>query len=250
MAEQLSFDLPYRQALGREDFFVSPANALAVVMVESPMPWPGGRLVLSGPEGSGKTHLTHVWASRAGARIVSARDLRDEDVPDLAHGPIAVEDVPEIAQDMAAQKALFHLYNLVLSEGHPLLLTGRLDPALWNLSLPDLQSRVQSAQHVALNPPDDALLAAVVTKLFNDRQLMPKPDVIPYLVARMDRTFAAAGEMVDRMDRAAMAEGRTLTRSLAARLLGTPTLELDEPDQSPRPSPRQSPGATADRQRD
>ncbi|MGE4325544.1 MAG: DnaA/Hda family protein [Pseudodonghicola sp.] len=231
MAEQLSFDLPIRQALGRDDFFVSPANALAVVMVESPTPWPGGRLVLSGPEGSGKTHLTHVWASRAGARIVSARELREEDVPDLAQGPAAIEDVPEIAQDMEAQKALFHLYNLMLSDGQPLLLTGRRDPTLWGLSLPDLQSRMQSAQHIGLTPPDDALLAAVLTKLFADRQLAPKPDVIPYLVQRLDRTFAAAAEMVERMDRAALAEGRTLTRALAARLLGTPTLELDEPEQ-------------------
>ena len=237
MAEQLSFDLPIRQALGREDFFVSPANALAVVMIESPTPWPGGRMVLSGPAGSGKTHLAHVWAARAGARIVAARDLAGADVPALAHGPLVVEDVPEIARDRAAQDALFHLYNLMLSEGHPLLLTGRRDPALWDLELPDLQSRMQSAQHIGLTPPDDALLAAVLTKLFADRQLSPKPDVIPYLVARLDRTFAAAGEMVEKMDRAALAEGRTMTRSLAARLLGTPTLELEEPDQ---PDPARS----------
>ncbi|MDX2485391.1 MAG: DnaA/Hda family protein [Pseudodonghicola sp.] len=219
MAEQLSFDLPVRQALGREDFFVSPANALAVAMVEGVPPWSGGRLVLSGPARSGKTHLTHVWAAETGAQIVSASSLRDEDAPVLARGPVAVEDVPEIAQDETAQKALFHLYNLVLSEGHALLLTGRLDPALWQLGLPDLQSRMQSAQHVALSPPDDALLMAILTKLFSDRQLAPKPDVIPYLVARMDRTFAAAEAIVERLDRAALAEGRTLTRVLAARLL-------------------------------
>jgi len=226
MAEQLSFDLPVRQALGREDFFVSPANALAVVMVESPTPWPGGRLVLSGPAGAGKTHLAHVWATSTGARIVQAADLREEDVPELARGPLVVEDVPRIAADPEAQAALFHLYNLVLSEGHALLLTGRLDPTHWMLSLPDLQSRMQSAQHVALNPPDDALLTAVLTKLFADRQLAPKPDVIPYLVARMDRTFADAGAIVERLDRAALAEGRTLTRALAARLLdGEPPQE-------------------------
>ncbi len=227
MAEQLSFDLPVRQALGREDFFVSPANALAVAMVEGVPPWSGGRLVLSGPARSGKTHLTHVWASETGARIVSAHSLRDEDVPDLAQGPVAVEDVPEIARDMTAQKALFHLYNLVLSEGHALLLTGRLDPALWQLGLPDLQSRMQSAQHMALSPPDDALLMAILTKLFSDRQLAPKPDVIPYLVARMDRTFAAAGAIVEQLDRAALAEGRTLTRALAARLLDSDAPQED-----------------------
>lgn len=228
MAEQLSFDLPVRQALGREDFFVSPANAVAVAMIESAAPWPGGRLVLSGPAGSGKTHLAHVWAARTGARIVPARSLREADVPQLAAGPVAVEDVPGIASDLDAQKALFHLYNMMLSERRALLLTGRLDPALWQLSLPDLQSRVQAAQHAALDPPDDALLSAVLTKLFADRQLAPKPDVIPYLITRMDRSFAAAGQIVDRLDRLALAEGRTLTRALAARLL-----DRAPPDETP-----------------
>ncbi|MDF1718259.1 MAG: DnaA/Hda family protein [Antarcticimicrobium sp.] len=228
MAEQLSFDLPVRQALGREDFFVSPANAVAVAMIESATPWPGGRLVLSGPAGSGKTHLAHVWAARTGARIIPARSLREADVPRLAAGPVAVEDVPGIATDLDAQKALFHLYNLMLSERRALLLTGRLDPALWRLSLPDLQSRVQAAQHAALDPPDDALLSAVLAKLFADRQLAPKPDVIPYLITRMDRSFAAAGQIVDRLDRLALAEGRTLTRALAARLL-----DRASPDETP-----------------
>ena len=67
MAEQLSFDLPVRAALGREDFFVSPANAEAVAMVEGWQGWPSRKLVLTGPAGAGKTHLAHVWAGLAGA---------------------------------------------------------------------------------------------------------------------------------------------------------------------------------------
>lgn len=218
MAEQLSFDLPAKTALGREDFFVSPSNALAVAML-SASSWPGNKLVLTGPAGSGKTHLTHVWANETGGQIVAARDLQSADVPTLATGPVAVEDVPTIAGDIEAQKTLFHLHNLTLAEGNTLLMTGLLAPKFWELPLPDLQSRVQGTQHVALEPPDDALLSAVLAKLFMDRQLSPKPDVISYLVKHMDRRFDTAAHIVARLDEVALAERREITRALAIRVL-------------------------------
>lgn len=218
MAQQLSFDLPAKTALGREDFFVSPANALAVAMI-SASSWPGNKLVLTGPAGSGKTHLAHVWAGETGGHIIKAMDLRHDDVPTLAQGPVAVENVPEIADDPDKQKTLFHLHNLVLAEGHALLMTGRLAPKFWELPLADLQSRVQGAHHVALDPPDDALLCAVLAKLFIDRQLNPKPDVISYLVKHIDRQFDTAAQVVERLDRAALSERRVISRTFAARLL-------------------------------
>lgn len=220
MESQLHFDLPVKPALGRGDFFVSPANALAVAMIDMSESWTGGKLVLSGPDGAGKTHLAHVWAAASGAQIIAARDLTSAEIPALASRSVAVEDVPDIAADPQAQEALFHLHNLVLAEGHRLLLTGRAAPRHWHLSLPDLQSRVEGAHHVALNPPDDVLLAAVLAKLFADRQITPKPDLIPYLVTRIDRSFDAAATIVARLDRAALAQARPLTRALAVRLLG------------------------------
>lgn len=220
MARQLSFDLPAMTALGREDFFVSPANALAVAMISARI-WPGGKLVLTGPEGAGKTHLAHVWASETGARIIEATALAETDIPELAAGPVAVEDVPLLAGDDARQALLFHLHNLTLANGHPLLLTGRAAPGFWDLALPDLQSRVDAAQHVALDPPDDALLGAVLAKLFVDRQLSPGPEVISYLVKHMDRSFEAAARTVAALDRIALDEKRDITRALAVRLLST-----------------------------
>ncbi len=218
MARQLSFDLPAKTALGREDFFVSPANALAVAMI-SATSWPGNKLVLSGPAGSGKTHLAHVWAQETGGRIIQSSSLQYVQVPELSKTAIAVEDVPAIASDMDQQRALFHLHNLVLAEGNALLMTGRTTPKFWQLPLADLQSRVEGAHHVALDPPDDALLGAVLAKLFLDRQLNPGPDVIAYLVKHMDRSFAVAAQVVEKLDQVALSEKREITRALAVRVL-------------------------------
>ncbi len=219
MPEQLGFDLPSVPALGRADFLVAPSNAVAVAMIEGD----ADKLVLTGPDGAGKTHLAHVWANRRGGTIVTAAGLDEADVPTLARGPVAVEDVPDIASDQQAQSALFHLHNLVLAEGHPLLLTGRCAVRDWGITLPDLASRIAAAPAVALDLPDDTLLSAVLAKLFADRQLTPKADVIPYLIRRMDRSFAAARELVAALDAASLAQKRPISRALASPLLDNTT---------------------------
>jgi chromosomal replication initiation ATPase DnaA len=219
MAKQLGLDLPVRTARGRDDFLVAPSNAMAVAMIENWRNWSGAKMVLTGPEGAGKTHLTHVWAEAAGARIIVARGLREGDVPTLAQSCVAVEDVPQIAEDPAAQTALFHLHNMVLAEGHTLLLTGTGSVAHWGLTLPDLVSRLQGALEAGIEPPDDALLSAVLVKLLADRQLVPPPDLIPYLLNRMDRSFSAANRFVSALDRESIARKRPITRALAAQVL-------------------------------
>lgn len=222
MAQQLSFDLPVRPALGREDFFVSPANAATVAMIEGWQGWPSRKLILAGPAGAGKTHLTHVWAALSGAQIIAARDLPNADIPTLAQGPVAIEDAHLIARDRTAEDALFHLHNLTLAEGHTLLITARTAPHLWGLTLPDLASRMQGTLLTELRTPDDALLSAVLMKLFSDRQLIPSPDTIPYLARRIERSFEAARDIVEALDTRAMSETRPITRTLAARVLDNP----------------------------
>ena len=219
MTRQLGLDLPGRTALGRDAFFVAPSNAMALAMIESWGTWAGRKLVLTGPDGSGKTHLTHVWAEMAGALIVPATELTEDAVPALAATNIAVEDVPLIARNPTAQTALFHLHNLALAEGRSMLLTGAGSVQHWNLTLPDLESRLRGATAVALDAPDDALLSAVLVKLFADRQLTPKSDLIPYLLTRMDRSFSAAIDLVKQLDVASIALKRPITRALAVQVL-------------------------------
>ncbi len=223
MAEQLGLDLPSRTALGRDAYFVSPSNAVALAMIDGWQDWAGGKLVLSGAQGSGKTHLTHVWADMSGATIIAAQDLTEADVPALSQHHVAIEDVPDIGGDTAAETALFHLHNMALAEGQRLLFSGTGPVTGWGLTLPDLKSRLQGTTAAVLEAPDDALLSALLVKLLADRQLTPKPDLIPYLLTRMDRSCAAAIDLVDRLDAASLALKRPITRHLAAGVLDKDT---------------------------
>lgn len=219
MSRQLAFDLPLKQAQGREDFFVAPANALALATLDAPQGWPGRRMLLIGPEGAGKSHLAQIWADAEGALLLAATDLAEADIPTLATRAVVLEDAEALAGNPEAEEALFHLYNLAQAEGGTLLLTARMPPRDWGIVLPDLASRMQALASVRISPPDDALLTAVLVKLFNDRQLTVAPQLIDWLVTRMDRSLATARRLVAALDARALAEGRKISRQLAGEVL-------------------------------
>lgn len=216
MIRQLAFDLPNAELMTREHFFVAPSNALALQTVERWQDWPGRKLLLVGPEGAGKTHLAHIWAGMAEAMILPADRLTGTDIASLSGRAVVVEDADRVA---AAEAQLFHLHNLATSTG-ALLLTARTPPRDWGLTLPDLKSRMQATPLAQLDGPDDALLSAVLIKLFADRQVVVPANLIPYLVNRMPRSIGAARALVAALDARALAAGRPITRALAGELLG------------------------------
>ena len=216
MPEQLTFDLAVRPALGRGDFFVSEANALALARLDAHETWPNRKLVLTGPEGAGKSHLAQVWAGDVGARMISVVDLPALDIGAVSD-PVVLDDADRMPKD--AEVPLFHLHNHLAASGLPLLLTARTAPSRWTIALPDLKSRMEATEVARIDAPDDALLAAVLMKLFADRQLNVTPSVITWLTTHMDRSFAEAARIVAALDARALAEGRRVTRDLAAHLL-------------------------------
>ncbi|MHA6267226.1 HdaA/DnaA family protein [Aliiroseovarius sp. CAU 1755] len=222
MSRQLTFDLPAHPAQGLDDFLVTPSNATAMAAIEHWQNWPNNKLVLVGASGTGKTHLAHVWAALSGAVILNADALDKTDISSLAGCHVVVDNVQTIAGRSSAEDAMFHLHNLVLAEGGALLLTADAAPSRWGLVLPDLKSRMEATILAQLQDPDDMLLSAVLVKLFDDRQITVPANLIDYLLPRIDRSLAAAASLVDRLDRAALAEARPLTRRLAARLLDHP----------------------------
>lgn len=224
MSTQLTFDLPHRPAMERDDFFVSPANAAAVNGVENWRKWPRAKVILVGPEGAGKSHLAHVWAAMTQADVVPAHEIaaRAEALSEAA--ALAVEDADRMAGDAALEEALFHLHNALGNREAPLLITARTPPSAWGLHLPDLASRMAQAGLLQLPPPDDALLLAVMAKLAHDRSLAVSGTALNYALSRIERSFATAARFIDALDHAAITEQRSPNRDLARAVLS----RLDE----------------------
>lgn len=218
--QQLAFDLEHRPALEEEDFLVAPCNADAVAWIDRYPDWPTKALVVSGEPGSGKTHLTRVFMAKTNAVAIAVATLREDAVPVLPDADaVVIEDADTIATDSVGEEALFHLYNQARESGTFLLLTAKNPPARWPIALADLSSRLRTASSAAIGAPDDALLSAVIVKLFSDRQLMIEGSVLDYTLARIERSFDAARRFVADADRKALEKKRRITVPLVRDIL-------------------------------
>lgn len=218
---QLAFELPHRPAMGGEDFLVAPSNDAAVAWLDRWPNWPAPALTLIGPPGCGKSHLAQVWRARSGAGLALGADLGEQHVARMAAtpAPLAIDEAHRVAGNPAREQALFHLYNLARDAGVHLLLLSTRPPARWRIRLADLRSRLKGAPAATVEPPDDALLGAVLVKLFADRQIRIGADVIGLLLQRMERSFDAARRLVAELDGAALAAHRRITPTLAREVL-------------------------------
>jgi DnaA regulatory inactivator Hda len=212
-AEQIPLDLGHRTAMGREDFLIAPGNQDAVAWIDLWPEWPAPALVLYGPVASGKSHLAAVWCDQSGAAKIALQDIHEKSVEEIAARAthLMIDDADALIGDVGRENALFHLYNMFKEEKRTLLLTMQDAPIRRAFALPDLASRLRAAPCVAIREPDDALLAAVLVKLFNDRQLRVSAEVINYILPRIERSFDAARSLVQKLDEAALSSKSDLT---------------------------------------
>jgi chromosomal replication initiation ATPase DnaA len=219
--KQLTLDLPLDPRFGREDFLVSPSNERAYALIERWPDWPDTVLLLEGPKGSGKSHLASIWATEAHGWTADAFEVTMDRVPHLiSSGALAIEDLDQGALGGADEPALFHLLNLARERRAFVVITTSVPVAELQIRTPDLRSRLRLAPSVSLDPPDDALLRAVLVKLFVDRQLVVDTTVVDFLALRIERSLAAAADVVAALDREALSRSRRITRPMAAELLG------------------------------
>ncbi|MEX0694120.1 MAG: DnaA/Hda family protein [Rhodospirillales bacterium] len=218
--KQLVFDLEHRPALGEEDFLIAPCNADAVSWIDRFPDWPAQVLVISGQSGAGKTHLARVFMAKVNAVELPSRMLRDNAAPIIPDAvAVIIENADELAGDATAEEALFHLYNQARERGIALLLTARTPASRWPIKLADLSSRLRTASSIEISGPDDALLAAILVKLFADRQIVIDHAVLDYVVPRIERSFAALQDFVALADKKALEDKRRVTVPLARAVL-------------------------------
>lgn len=215
---QLPLGFDWRPAFGRENFLVAPGNARALAALEGWRDWRDPILLLTGPEGAGKTHLAALWRKAASAHTAAGAHNFEAISAMIASGPVVLEDADRIGDETL----VFHAINAARESGRALLITARTAPPLWAPKLPDLASRLAALHKVALAPPDEAFLGALIIKLMADRQMVAEPKIVDAILGLIPRSFAAARQAVADLDTASLAEKRPLTQALVRRVLAEP----------------------------
>lgn len=222
---QLALNLPHSPSFARDDFLVASSNREAFVAIDAWPLWPARMLMLVGPEGSGKSHLAALWAEKAAARTIKLSERAGSDVDETS--AFLIEDAD---RGGGREVPLFHLLNAALQTKAWVLLTARTTPDAWGVKLPDLLSRLRLAPVARLKTPDSELTEAVLFKLFSDRQLQVEPRVVSYIAMRIERSLGAVRQLVDLLDHEALAQGRPVSRAMAAQFLRVfPDSMMDAP---------------------
>ncbi len=218
---QIPLDLGSRSAMGREDFLIGPSNVGAVAWLDRWPDWPAPVLVINGPAASGKSHLAAVWRERAKAEAIRPEMLLSRSAEQIAQAGkhLLFDGLDLWLGEQEAERTLFHLYNILKEEKRSMLLTMRMTPSEVDFKIADLASRFRAAPVASIHTPDDDLLASIFVKLFHDRQLQVSAEVIHYMLPRMERSFAAARDIVERADRLALSEKRSISIPLMRRVL-------------------------------
>ncbi len=210
-----------------EDFVAGPNGAVLEAVRQVPDE-PGASLFLSGPEGSGKTHLLNALclAMRESGRTAFYAGLKhlSPEAQETLEGLegldlVCVDDLQAVAGDEAWETALFHLFNRVRDTGAGLAVASRERLSALPLGLPDLASRLAWGLRLQLQALDDPDKLEVLRRHAASLGIELPPEVGKYLLERGPRNLAGLIAAVGRMQRAAFAAKRRITVPLAREVL-------------------------------
>jgi hypothetical protein len=177
-----------------EDFLISDANRDAFDHFKRWSLWPVHATLLTGPRKSGRSLLGRIFVRKTGGRLFDNAEDHEEE-------------------------ALFHAWNDAQATRRPLLIVADAPPPRWEVKLPDLRSRLAATPQIAIAPPDDLLLGALVMKLLGDRGVAAPPELADFLVPRIERSYVGVLKVVDALDRAVLSHHKRLTVPVAKRAL-------------------------------
>jgi len=212
-----------------ETFHAGEANGASVAALrraalETAAPW----VFVAGPSGSGKTHLLIAACSAAqdAGRVAQYLSLRSRPEPDLLRDLggsdlLALDDLDVVAGDIAAEHALFDLYNRSRAGRATLVFAAAAASSQLGLWLPDLVSRLSSAIQAPLRPLDDDERRAVLRRRAEARGIALDEAVLDFLFSRYARDLGSLGALLDRLDRESLAAQRRITVSFLRALLGS-----------------------------
>ena len=191
---QIALPLNWPVADREEDFLLSECNRAAFDHLRRWSLWPVMATIVTGPRKSGRSLLGRIFVRKTGGRLFDNAEDHEEE-------------------------ALFHAWNDAQARRKPLLIVADSPPPRWQVTLPDLRSRLAATPSVEIGPPDDALIGQLIVKLLGDRGIAAPPELGDYLVPRIERSYVAVQSVVDILDRVTLSHHKRMTIPLAKRAL-------------------------------
>ncbi|HMI20718.1 MAG TPA: DnaA/Hda family protein [Sphingomonas sp.] len=191
---QIALPLDWPAGDKEQDYLISEANQPLIRHFEHWSLWPVMATILTGPRKSGRSLLGRIVTGKAGGELIDNAEEADEE-------------------------AIFHAWNRAQERRRPLILIADAPPPAWEVRLPDLRSRLAATPVVRIEEPDDDLAGQLIEKLCHVRGLAAPPELVRYLVPRIERSYFGVHRAIDALDELAYEQRQRLTVPLARRAL-------------------------------
>ncbi|RVT48809.1 HdaA/DnaA family protein [Rubrivivax albus] len=211
---QLPLPLGGRAAPTFDDFLVG--DNVAVLAHLRGLQMPGAPVYLWGPPGCGKSHLLQALAGGVRRAGQLACDFEPGRVLP-ADATLALIDDAETLDD-AAQADAFRWFVDAATAGVQIAAAGRLPP----VDLPlreDLRTRLGWGPTFAVQPLGEAQVRAVLRREADRRGIFLADEVMDYVMARFTRDLRHLMQLLDHLDRFALARSRHVTVPLVRQML-------------------------------
>ena len=210
-----------------EDFVAGP-NGPAIETLKSVLKDRDSLIFLSGPGGSGKTHLLNALCLAAREKGMTAFHAGLRSMPEgsqaLLEGlekvdVVCVDDLHLVAGDEAWEEALFHCLNRIRSSQGRVVLSSNARLSALPIVLPDLVSRLQWGLRLQLQGLEDADKIVVLEKHAATLGIELPADVGAYLIRHSSRNLSRLLYALGQLQQAAFTSKRRITVPLAREVL-------------------------------
>jgi len=214
-SKQLYFDMPKKTALGIEDYIITESNNFAFDLISRMIRGEINQGTISGPSFSGKTHLSKILIKNIGNNesLYIDRDFRDIVEKVGSSNLIVIENIDNVIE-ARLEEDLFHIINFTKESDKKLLMTSGKSISNIEFKLEDLKSRLNAIIEAKIMQPDDELMKLVLIKIFNDKQLLINPNVIDFLMSRLERSYKSMNDFIERIDKFSLEKGKKITIAL------------------------------------
>lgn len=224
---QIPLQLEPRRPDRFEDFIAGP-NQSTLAAVQALLDEPGASLFLSGPQGSGKSHLLNALCHAAREQGLAAFYIALKRLPQEAAAGleglqvldlVCVDDLDCVAGDPVWEEALFRCFNQVRAANGRLLVSSSAALSTMQFHLPDLASRMAWGVRQQLQIPNDEGKLEILQQCAHSLRIEVPQDVQKYLLKHGKRDMASLLAVLEQLKDAAFSDKRKITVPLARRVL-------------------------------
>lgn len=205
--EQQILPFEFREAKNREDFVVGASNREAVKWIDRYPRWKNNGLIIIGPTASGKSHLASVWQKKSLCDIFNYEDVNRENKDLLNFNNITIEDIHNITNF----KFFLHIFNIKQERNLKFLFTSRLNLQKINIKLEDIKSRLKTLPQALILLPTDDEIKGILLKLFKDKGVFLKEDIINFILIRIERTYITIQKLVSEVNNLSLKQKKNIT---------------------------------------